>query len=317
MFVRSRVDSGPAADGARDGAASDRRDVSRSSAPRLHERPHDGLFSVASAAAPGTGDSVRAVRPYVPGDSARLVHWPTSARRGTLVVREHEPPVVVGVALVVDLNGPPDEVELAASRAAGIGRATLAAGGAVWCCTSEAGGPVSARVVDQRDLGRRLARATAGPGRHSAAGLARRGGARVNDAGAPRRRAAVGARIAVAAGGRAGRDRARRGRAPSRRAAIGFPLAVGALAGAVAALLGVFALPSLSTRRVVVVLLGLGGLGALRHASFSGSDTSPLLVCWAAATLVALLLVDRTGAEQSQPLPRGAPLAAAPARSSA
>jgi transglutaminase-like putative cysteine protease len=90
---------------------------------------------------------------------------------------------------------------------------------------------------------------------------------------------------------------------------IGMPIVIGALAGATAALLGVFALPSLSTRRVVVILLGLGGLGALRHASFVGSDTSPLLVCWAAATLVALLLVDRTGAEQVQPLPRGTPLA--------
>ena len=90
---------------------------------------------------------------------------------------------------------------------------------------------------------------------------------------------------------------------------VGLPLPIGALAGAVAALLGVFALPSLSTRRVVVVLLGLAGLGALRHASYAGSDTSPLLVCWAGATLVALLLVDRTGAEQVHPLPQGAPLA--------
>ena len=86
------------------------------------------------------------------------------------MVREHEPPVVVGVALVVDLNGTPDEVELIASRAAGLGRATLAAGGAVWCCTSEADRPISARVVDQRELGRRLARAGAGPGRAPPAG---------------------------------------------------------------------------------------------------------------------------------------------------
>jgi len=90
---------------------------------------------------------------------------------------------------------------------------------------------------------------------------------------------------------------------------IGLPLAVGAVAGGAAALLGVFALPSLSTRRVVVVLLGLAGLGALRHASYAGSDTSPLLVCWAGATLVALLLVDRTGAEQINALPHGAALA--------
>jgi uncharacterized protein (DUF58 family) len=128
----------------------------------LREQPLDVSVAVASAGIAGGGDTVRAVRPYVPGDPARLVHWPTSARRGTLVVREHEPPPIVGVALVVDLNGFPDHVEDAASRAAGIGRATLEAGGAVWCCTCEADGPVSAPVADRRDLGRRLARATAG-----------------------------------------------------------------------------------------------------------------------------------------------------------
>ena len=89
----------------------------------------------------------------------------------------------------------------------------------------------------------------------------------------------------------------------------GWPVGAGAVAGAVAGALGVLALPSIPTRRVVVVLLGLGGLGALRHASFAGSDTSPLLVCWAAATLVALLLVDRAEAEQMKPLPGGERLA--------
>jgi uncharacterized protein (DUF58 family) len=129
----------------------------------LRERPLDASVAIASSSSPGGGDTVRAVRPYVSGDAARLVHWPTSARRGTLVVREHEPPPTIGIALVVDLNGYPDDAEEAASRAAGIGRATLAAGGALWCCTSESSGPVSARVLDPLDLGRRLARAGAGP----------------------------------------------------------------------------------------------------------------------------------------------------------
>jgi uncharacterized protein (DUF58 family) len=131
-------------------------------APRLEARPDDAAMSSASGSAHGPGDTVRAVRPYVPGDAARLVHWPTSARRGSLVVREHEPPPAVGIALVVDLSGPADEAEVVASRAAGLGRATLAAGGTVWCCTREAHGPVSAPVADARDLGRRLARAQPG-----------------------------------------------------------------------------------------------------------------------------------------------------------
>jgi transglutaminase-like putative cysteine protease len=87
-----------------------------------------------------------------------------------------------------------------------------------------------------------------------------------------------------------------------------LPLVLGAGAGAAAALLGVFALPSLPTRRVVVVLLGLGGLGALRHASFTGDGTTPLLVVWALSTLVALLLVDRATTERIPRLLPGRPL---------
>jgi uncharacterized protein (DUF58 family) len=131
-------------------------------APRLWPRPDDAALSSASSIFYGAGDTVRAVRPYVPGDAARLVHWPSSARSGSLVVREHEPPPALGVALVVDLTGPIENAEIAAGRAAGIGRATLAAGGAVWCCTREAGGPVSAPVTSPRELGRRLAAAEPG-----------------------------------------------------------------------------------------------------------------------------------------------------------
>jgi transglutaminase-like putative cysteine protease len=87
-----------------------------------------------------------------------------------------------------------------------------------------------------------------------------------------------------------------------------LPLVLGAGAGAAAASLGVFALPSLPTRRVVVVLLGLGGLGALRHASFTGDETTPLLVLWALSTLVALLLVDRATTERLPRLVPGRPL---------
>jgi uncharacterized protein (DUF58 family) len=124
--------------------------------------PRDGALSTSPTSAHGPGDAVRAVRPYVAGDAARLVHWATSARRGSLVVREHEPPPAAGIALVVDLNGDAEAVESAASRAAGIGRATLAAGGAVWCCTHEVTGPESAPVSDALELGRRLARARPG-----------------------------------------------------------------------------------------------------------------------------------------------------------
>jgi uncharacterized protein (DUF58 family) len=121
----------------------------------------DELFATSPALfAVGGGDTVRAVRPYVPGDPARLVHWPTSARRGELVVREYEPPPALGVALVIDLRGA--DPEAAASRAMGIGVATLRAGGFVWCGTCENDGPVGGMVADVRTLGRRLARAVEG-----------------------------------------------------------------------------------------------------------------------------------------------------------
>ena len=115
---------------------------------------------------PTTGvgsDAVRTVRPYVAGDAARLVHWPTSARRGALVVREHDPPAAHGLAIVVDLSGPEEWADEAAAVAAGVGRAALAAGATVLVCTFDRhDGPVCAPVGDTRMLGRRLARAGAG-----------------------------------------------------------------------------------------------------------------------------------------------------------
>jgi len=128
---------------------------------RLQPIPDERLATGSPMLVRGSGDTVRAVRPYAPGDPARLVHWPTSARRGEIVVREHEPPPALGVALVVDLRGTVPEV--AASTAAGIGTATLAAGGVVWLGTFEDGEPVGEMVADARALGRRLARAAVGP----------------------------------------------------------------------------------------------------------------------------------------------------------
>jgi transglutaminase-like putative cysteine protease len=87
-----------------------------------------------------------------------------------------------------------------------------------------------------------------------------------------------------------------------------LPWIVGALGGVVAAVLGVLALPSIPTRRATVVLLGVGGLIALRHASYAGIDRSWLLVIWAAGTMLTLVLVDRADAETAPALEGGAPL---------
>ncbi|MEO6627418.1 MAG: DUF58 domain-containing protein, partial [Aquihabitans sp.] len=92
------------------------------------------------------GELVRSVRPYVSGDQAHLVHWPSSARLGSLVVRELEPPRPVGQAVVVDLRDLGAETDRAAAYALGAARAVLASGGELILATCEAGGPVVARV---------------------------------------------------------------------------------------------------------------------------------------------------------------------------
>jgi len=122
-----------------------------------------GLVTSVSSAplAPG-GDAVRTVRAYAPGDAARLVHWPTSARIGELAVRELEPPAITGVAIAVDARGTEDQPDIAASRAAGLGRAALRSGAHVLLLTCEQQGPVVAPVATALELGRRLARAVPG-----------------------------------------------------------------------------------------------------------------------------------------------------------
>ncbi len=123
--------------------------------------PSDGDISPAGGPPVG-GDTVRAVRPYVPGDPAHLVHWPTTARTGTLVVRELEPPTPPGLAVVADLTA--DEgAEGVAARASGLCRTLLSGGARVVLCTHTLDGPVAVQVRSLRDVDRTLAAAMPGP----------------------------------------------------------------------------------------------------------------------------------------------------------
>jgi uncharacterized protein (DUF58 family) len=115
-------------------------------------RPSDG----------SAGEVVRSVRPYAAGDPAHLVHWPSTARSGSLVVKELEPPSAMGQAIVVDLRDLGEHRERAASYAAGAARAVLAAGGTLVLCTAEESGPRSAPATSMVEVGRRLARAIEG-----------------------------------------------------------------------------------------------------------------------------------------------------------
>jgi uncharacterized protein (DUF58 family) len=110
-----------------------------------------------------SGESVRSVRPYTSGDPQHLVHWPSTARLGSLVVKELEPPVATGLAIVLDLSGSEtDSVEDAASRAAGLAENALANGARVMLCTAQASGSTCGEVSGLLQLRRRLALATAG-----------------------------------------------------------------------------------------------------------------------------------------------------------
>lgn len=108
-------------------------------------------------------DSFRSVREYLPGDPIRLVHWPATARWGSVMVKELEDPDLPRVAIVVDLRGPAAAAEEAASRAAGLALAALAEGVPVTLLTLERGGPVVGEAASPVVVGRRLARAVPGP----------------------------------------------------------------------------------------------------------------------------------------------------------
>ncbi len=131
-----------------------RYDSSRGSDREAASRPR------ASAAGP---EITRGVREYVDGDPIRLVHWPATARTGSVMVRELEGPQRPRLLVVLDLSGSETEAEIAASRASGLALAALAADAFVELSTVEPTGSRTAPVQDGLEVGRRLARAVPGP----------------------------------------------------------------------------------------------------------------------------------------------------------
>lgn len=114
----------------------------------------------ASASGP---DVTRGVREYVDGDPIRRVHWPATARTGDVMIRELEGPQRPRLLIIVDLRGSDADAEIAASRAAGLAQAGLASGTLVDLATAEPDGPRTGPVASPVEVGRRLARAVAGP----------------------------------------------------------------------------------------------------------------------------------------------------------
>lgn len=124
-----------------------------------------GGFDGGDAATPSGigGDRARGLRDYVPGDPMRLVHWPATARRGQVIVKELEQPERPRLVVAVDLRGEAGAAERAAERAMGFICDALGDGRDVTLHTVERGGPRAAPVRSVLDAGRRLSRAVPGP----------------------------------------------------------------------------------------------------------------------------------------------------------
>ncbi|MPY95837.1 MAG: DUF58 domain-containing protein [Acidimicrobiia bacterium] len=70
-----------------------------------------------------TGDDFYALRPYVIGDDLRRVHWPSTARHGELMIRQHELPTHERTTVVLDNRAAAHSAasfELAVSAAASV-----------------------------------------------------------------------------------------------------------------------------------------------------------------------------------------------------
>jgi uncharacterized protein (DUF58 family) len=67
---------------------------------------HHPSLEAVSARSPATDPTRTAgLRDYLPEDPLRLIHWPTTARRGSLMVRVLEPATSLRVSLVLDVRG--------------------------------------------------------------------------------------------------------------------------------------------------------------------------------------------------------------------
>ena len=133
--------------------------------PLAPPHPFPELFGVWGEGTPrqaAVGDVVRGVRDYVPGDPVRRVHWPTTARRGNLVVKEVEEPAAPRLVVVLDLGGGGLPGETAAGRAAWYAHEALRRGYEVVLATAEPAGPVTAPLGPPGDVNQRLARASRG-----------------------------------------------------------------------------------------------------------------------------------------------------------
>ncbi|MCK9920997.1 DUF58 domain-containing protein [Frankia sp. AgPm24] len=102
------------------------------------------------------GLEIHTLRPYATGEDLRLVHWPSSARAGELMVRTHMDPTEPAATVVLDVRRdayPPGGAGRAAFEAA-----VDVAAAAVMTCAREAFGVRLVTTAGLRVLGRRRRR---------------------------------------------------------------------------------------------------------------------------------------------------------------
>jgi uncharacterized protein (DUF58 family) len=105
---------------------------------------HDPAWPRLRTVPPGEANTVtqgddlfRGVRPYTRGDPRRSVHWPATAHRGALMVKERDGIEQVALRVVLELTHHGPDAELAVGRAAWLVEHGLARGWKVVLVTAE------------------------------------------------------------------------------------------------------------------------------------------------------------------------------------
>ncbi|MCM3885610.1 DUF58 domain-containing protein [Frankia sp. R82] len=102
------------------------------------------------------GLEIHTLRPYAVGEDLRLVHWPSSARAGELMVRTHMDPTEPAATVVLDVR--PDAYPPGPAGRAAFESAVDVAAAAVMTCAREAFGVRLVTTAGLRALGRRRRR---------------------------------------------------------------------------------------------------------------------------------------------------------------
>ena len=124
----------------------------------------DERFGPLGRELPTEAGDARGIRDYRPGDRRSRVHWVASAHAGRLMVREMERPSTQPITLRVSLPVEPDAADRVAECALGTVVNLLDRGVPLLLATHESTGIITGPIGQRREAGRRLARATPGPG---------------------------------------------------------------------------------------------------------------------------------------------------------